>query len=289
MELNERTFDTGTVILNYVEAPAPKPPLVLLHGGNARWQSFESIMPDLAAEWHIYAPEFRGHGRSGWVTGSYRLQDYTDDTIAFLRGRVSEPAYLFGHSLGGIVALMVAAQYPEGIRAVVVGDSPLSGQTWHSVLLQQEDRLRAWRELAGGQVSFDQLVEAIKAAPIEVPGRPDPVPMREVMGEDAPVYAWLAADLYQSDPDMLAALIERFDQTAAGYEPGAILPLIQCPVLLLQADPDAGGLMTNAEVEQALHLLARPSHVRLEGVPHALHHTHPAPVAAAIKAFLQSY
>ena len=99
-------------------------------------------MPDLAAEWHIYAPEFRGHGRSGWVTGSYRLQDYTDDTIAFLRGRVCEPAYLFGHSLGGIVALMVAAQYPEGIRAVVVGDSPLSSQTWHSVLLQQEDRLQ---------------------------------------------------------------------------------------------------------------------------------------------------
>ena len=70
--------------------------------------------------------------------------------------------------------------------------------------------------------------------------------------------------------------------------PGAILPQIQCPVLLLQADPAAGGLMTNAEVEQALHLLARPSHVQLEGVSHALHHIHPAPVAAAIKAFLQS-
>ena len=110
MELNERTFDTDAVILNYVEASAPGPPLVLLHGGNARWQSFESIVPDLAAEWHIYAPEFRGHGRSGWVTGCYRLQDYTDDTIAFLRARVGEPAYLFGHSLGGIVALMVAAQ-----------------------------------------------------------------------------------------------------------------------------------------------------------------------------------
>ncbi|MFN8464441.1 MAG: alpha/beta hydrolase [Caldilineaceae bacterium] len=288
MELNTCTFDAGAVILNYVEAPAPGPPLVLLHGGNARWQSFESILPDLAAEWHVYAPEFRGHGRSGWVTGSYRLQDYTDDTIAFLRGRVGEPAYLLGHSLGGIVALMVAAQYPEGIRAVVVGDSPLSSRTWHSVLLQQEDRLRAWRELAGGQVSFDQLVEAVKAAPIEVPGRQDPVPMREVMGEDAPVYAWLAANLYQSDPDMLTALIDRFDQTAAGYEPGAGLPQIQCPVLLLQADPAAGGLMTNAEVEQALLLLARPSHVRLEGVSHALHHIHPAPVAAALKAFLQS-
>lgn len=289
MELHERTFAAGVVTLNYVEAPSPAPPLLLLHGGSARWQSFESILPDLAKGWHVYAPDFRGHGKSGWVRGTYRLQDYAEDTIAFLRDRVRAPACVFGHSLGGIVALMVAAQYPEGCRAVAVGDSPLSSATWHAVLLQQDDRLRAWRDLAGGQVPYDRLVEAVKAAPIEVPDRPAPVPMREVMGEDAPVYTWLATNLYQIDPDTQAALFERFDQIAAGYAPYTLLPQIRCPVLLLQADPTLGGLMTNEEVDQALQLLPDPHHVQLAGVDHALHHIHPAPVAAALQSFFSSY
>jgi pimeloyl-ACP methyl ester carboxylesterase len=128
MESREYRFDTGAVILNYAEVPSPGTPLVLLHGGNARWQAFETIPPDLSGAWHVYAPDFRGQGKSGWVPGTYRLQDYTDDTIALLRHHIDEPAYLFGHSLGGIVALLVAAQYPEGVRAVAVGDAHRDSQ-----------------------------------------------------------------------------------------------------------------------------------------------------------------
>lgn len=288
MEIKEYTFNTGNVVLNYATVSSPGRPLVLLHGGNARWQSFESILPDMAATWHVYAPDFRGQGKSGWVPGSYRLQDYTDDTIAFLRRHIHEPACLFGHSLGGIVALMVAAQYPEGVRAVAVGDAPLSSQTWHEHLLQSHDRIAAWRDLCGGQYSMDQLIEILKDAPIEVPDKSEPVPMRDVMGADAPVYAWLAANLYQSDPDMLTAILERFEDTAAGYEMNTVLPAIRCPVLLLQADPIVGGLMTDVEVAQALPQLTKSSHVRLEGESHALHHVHPQPVVTALQAFFRS-
>jgi pimeloyl-ACP methyl ester carboxylesterase len=288
MEIREYTFNTGAVVLNYAEVPSSGRPLVLLHGGNARWQAFESILPELAPTWHVYAPDFRGQGKSGWVTGNYRLQDYTDDTIAFLRNHIQEPACLFGHSLGGIVALMVAAQYPEGVRAVAVGDAPLSSQTWHDVLLQSQDRLAAWRDLSGGQIPMDQIIDLLKDTLIEVPGRPEPVFMRDVMGEDAPVYDWLAANLYQSDPDMLTAILERFGATAAGYEMGSVLPAIKCPVLLLQADPATGGLMTDVEVEQALPQLAQPSHVRLEGVSHVLHNERKEPVVTALTAFFWS-
>jgi pimeloyl-ACP methyl ester carboxylesterase len=288
VEIREYTFDTGAVVLNYAEIPSPGASLVLLHGGNARWQAFESILSDLAAAWHIYAPDFRGHGGSGWVRGRYRLQDYTDDSVTFLRHQLREPAYLFGHSLGGMVALLVASQYPDKVRAVAVGDAPLSRQAWRDVLLQGRDRLAAWRDLSGGQKPLDQLVGILKDAPIEVPGRSEPVPMREVVDEDAPVFLWLATNLYQSDPDLLTALLERFEDTAAGYEMDRVLPAIECPVLLLQADPAAGGLMTDAEVAQALPLLARPSHVRLEGVGHVLHNERKEPIVAALRAFFQS-
>ena len=281
-EIQESTFEAGSIHINYAEIPRFSTPLVLLHGGSARWQSFETILPDLAATWHIYAPDFRGHGKSSWVPGTYRLQDYADDTIAFLRHYVEEPAYLFGHSLGGMVALLVAAQYPAGVRAVAVGDAPLTSEARQATLQPGRDRVLAWRALAGGQKSFDEVVEALKDAPMEVPGRSDPVPMRQVVGEDAPVYAWLATNLQQNDPDMLTALIDRHEVTTAGYEMTSVLPAIQCPVLLLQADPAAGGLMTDQDVELALPLLARPRHVRLPGISHVLHNERKEPVIQAL-------
>ena len=286
-EIRENTFDTGIVTINYAEIPSSSTPLVLLHGGANRWQSFSNILSDLAATWHIYAPDFRGHGKSMWVPGSYRLQDYMDDTIAFLRHCLKEPAYIFGHSLGGMVALLVAAQFPEGVRAVAVGDAPLSSLTWQAH--QNRDRLLTWRDLAGGQKPFDEVVEGLKDTPIEVPDRVGSVPMREVAGEDAPVYTHLATDLKQNDPDMLTALLDRFETTTAGYEMKCVLPSIQWPVLLLQADPAAGGLMTDREVELAQAFLDRSQHLCFQGISHILHIERKEPIIQALEAFFQSY
>ena len=85
---------------------------------------------------------------------------------------------------------------------------------------------------------------------------------------------------------MLTALLDDFDNTAAGYDMERLLPSIHCPVLLLQADPTSGGLMTDAEVERALVLLAQPSHVRIDRVSHVLHNEQKEPVMEAISAFL---
>jgi pimeloyl-ACP methyl ester carboxylesterase len=93
--------------------------------------------------------------------------------------------------------------------------------------------------------------------------------------------------LYQNDPAMLAALLDDFETVAAGYEMEQLLPVIRCPVLLLlQADPAAGGLMTDAEVAQALPLLAQPTHVKLTGLSHVLHNEQKEPVLRAIIEFL---
>jgi pimeloyl-ACP methyl ester carboxylesterase len=285
-ETREHSFDTGTVTINYAEGPPSGPPLVLLHGGSGRWQNYEGIIPDLAARFHLYAPDFRGHGRSGRVPGRYRLQDYANDTITFLRQCVADPAFLFGSSLGGMVALMVAAQAPGDVRAVVVGDSPLTRRTDSSA---HRDRTRArnaaWRDLAGGKLSIAEIAEVLKDAPTEVPGQDEPVTMREKHGEDSSVFAWVATNLYYNDPDMLTAVLD--GTMTAGYEMEKVLPAIRCPVLLLQADPAAGGVMTDAEVERALPLLAHPRHVRLEQTGHALLISK-EPVLRAMVEFLES-
>jgi pimeloyl-ACP methyl ester carboxylesterase len=171
---------------------------------------------------------------------------------------------------------------------VAVGDAPLSSQTFQAICNQGRDRVLAWRNLSGGQKPFDEIVEGLKDAPIEVPGQVGSVPMREVAGDDAPVYTHLATDLQHNDPDMLTALLDRFETTAAGYEMNSVFPSIQCPVLLLQADPTAGGKMTDREVALALPLLDRPQHIRFQGMSHILHIERKEPIVQALEAFFQS-
>ncbi len=287
--LQERSFDTGSITLNLAEGPASGPPLVLLHGGSGRWQAAEPLIPALVGSWQLFAPDLRGHGKSGRAAWGYHVQDYAGDIVALLREREREPAVLFGHSLGGIIALMVAAQHPELVRAVIVGDSPLTSASWQAVLLRDREGLRMWRDLSGGQQPFEKIVEALKNAPlVSTPGTPTTARMRDVWGEDAPVYAWLATNLYQQDPNVLGILIDDFEQAAAGYEMEIVLPAIRCPVLLLQSDPTCGGLLTDADVARALELLARPTHAHLAGVSHILHGDRADAVLEAMLPFLGS-
>lgn len=286
--MENHLFDTGMVTLHYAEGPRSGPPLLLLHGGTARWQSFETILPELMEQWHIYAPDFRGHGSSGRVAHRYRLQDYTSDTVAFLQGVVREPCAIFGHSLGGIVALMLAAQYPQWVKLVIAGDSPLGNASWHALLIKSRARLTAWRDLAGDRLPLAALVEALKASPIEVAGRAEPATLLETFGADSPVYAGLAANLRQTDPDTLSALIDELEETTRGFETDQLMPNIRCPVLLLQADPAYGAAMTDDDVRRALPLLRRGTHLRISGMSHVLHNERKEPVLAAIRQFLST-
>lgn len=127
----EHALSRGDVQLSYAELdqaegePAGRPPLLLLHGLAARWQVFGPLIPALSARWHLYAPDLRGHGGSGWASPRYELRDFVDDVLALLDQRIDEPALIYGHSLGGWLALTVAAERPGAVRAVVVGDTAM--------------------------------------------------------------------------------------------------------------------------------------------------------------------
>jgi pimeloyl-ACP methyl ester carboxylesterase len=272
MDLRETLFDTGDVVLNYAEGPPNGPAVVVLHGGAARWQYGGGLLEALAGDWHVYAPDFRGHGKSGRVPGRYLLRDYVRDTAAFLAGVVKEPAVVYGHSLGGEVAVMLAAHYPDLVRALIVGDAPLS--TAQHATEQPAHRAQnvLWQRLAGRPVPEIEL--ALRETPVLVAGEAVPKPAWEIIGEQSPWYAFQAVNLHQLDPDMLAAVLDGPQVMLAGYDPEVLLPAINCPVLLLQADargPLQGGVLRDDEVQLGLRLLRHASHLRLDAIGHPLH------------------
>src|SRR3984893_12013395 len=90
-------------------------PLVLLHpgGDGVDARAFGPNGAALAARFHVYTPERRGHGHTPDVEGPITCDAMAQDTIAFLERVVGRPAHLVGCSDGAIVALLVALRRPD--------------------------------------------------------------------------------------------------------------------------------------------------------------------------------
>lgn len=285
--LTEHCFTTPVVTLNYAVGEASGSPLVLLHGGSARWQCALPIVPELSQQWQVYAPDLRGHGRSGRVPGSYRLTDYTADIVTFLQQVVKHPTVLFGHSLGGQIALLVAARYPELVRGLIIGDAPLDVANMRSSFQRNRERLLYWREWAGPGHSTEEIAEALKNTPIAVEGRSDLVAARILFGEEHRWFQWMAENLQYIDPEMLTAVLE-FDRMHEGYDYQRLFPLIACPTLILQGNPADGGMLTDEEIKQALRLLPGVTVARMKTVGHPLHTQEKEEVLLAMTTFLKT-
>lgn len=166
--LKEKSFNTGVVEINYAEGPPSGPPLVLFHGFPGRWEDFLPIIPALSMRWHIYALDYRGCGRSGRVPGHYRPEDYADDFITFLQNQLNEPGILFGHSAGGMLSILLAAQLPEKVRALIIGDSPIDVEQLLVYMSSEEFKsyYSTLRDLAGHSVK--ELISALADIPVRV-------------------------------------------------------------------------------------------------------------------------
>jgi pimeloyl-ACP methyl ester carboxylesterase len=284
--LREKRLHTGKVEVNYGEGPPNGPSFVILHGGAASWRYADALIELLVDRWHVYAPDLRGHGQSSRIPGRYRLRDYAEDTAAFLKDAVREPAVVYGHSLGGEVAVTVAAHHPTLVRALVVGDAPFSTEDHPTEEPNHKAMNELWHDLCGRPVA--EIAAALRDMPVSVPGADAPVRAGEAFGEGNPLFEFQATNLHRLDPGVLAAVLVGPEVMLEGYDPETLLPAICCPVLILQADPRAGGLLPDEAVEKARRLLGDAAHVRLEGIGHELHGLHAQRVLQAMSPFLQT-
>jgi len=291
--LKEQTFAADLTTINFVEGPPSGPPLVLLHGGGDRWQYLLPIMPSLAMRWHVYALDLRGHGKSGRVPGQYRPEQYVPDIVAFLERRVIESAVLFGHSLGGWIALIVAAELRERVRALVLGDPPLCMERWVAIEGSEESIsfYHALRRLAASGLSVPDLACALADLPVSVPGQDAPMRYGDLPGRDAAHLRGWAKTLSQVDPDVAQYHAEgRMDEYVQKVDLDAALQRMTCPVLLMQGDPSQGGVVSDGDVKHALTLLRDGLVVKLQGTGHdlGLDTWTVAPLVRAMTGFLES-
>jgi pimeloyl-ACP methyl ester carboxylesterase len=114
--------------LHYVDwGNEDKPLLVLIHGGRDHARSWDWVARELRKDWHVIAPDLRGHGDSSWaIGGHYTIHEFTLDIAQLLDTLGEFPVTIVAHSLGGAVALHYTAVYPERVAklAVIEGLGP---------------------------------------------------------------------------------------------------------------------------------------------------------------------
>jgi pimeloyl-ACP methyl ester carboxylesterase len=117
-------FTSGGVQLHYHEWGTPAAPsLVLLHGGAAQAHWWDHLAPVLAEQYHVVAPDLRGHGDSSWVSPpAYEIEDYVGDVEETLAALPLVSPVLIGHSLGGFIALSYAARSAKTLSGLIVID-----------------------------------------------------------------------------------------------------------------------------------------------------------------------
>ncbi len=142
------SFVSQRLRLRYVDWGNPDaPPLVLVHGGRDHCRNWDWVAQALRDDWHVIAPDLRGHGDSQWLTdGNYEMAGYVYDLAQLIHQQDLAPVTLIGHSLGGNISLRYTGLYPDKVRALVA----IEGLGLPPKMMEErrrkpfDERLREW-------------------------------------------------------------------------------------------------------------------------------------------------
>jgi pimeloyl-ACP methyl ester carboxylesterase len=125
-DLEHRPIHVGKHVLStYVFGQGP--PVVLLHGLAATKLSYLPLLPALARTHRVIVPDLPGHGESTKPRASYTPAYFAQVILGLLDELEIDRASVIGNSMGGRIALEVAADLPDRIRALVLLDPAAAG------------------------------------------------------------------------------------------------------------------------------------------------------------------
>lgn len=137
------------------QEPLDQTPILALHGWRDNSASFNRLA-ELLPRQRIIAPDLPGHGRSAWrhPQASYSIWSYLEEVDVLVQRYCPDGCVLLGHSMGGAVAALYAALYPERCRKLVLldGIGPLATRPQDALAqmreaqLQLQTRKQNWRQ-----------------------------------------------------------------------------------------------------------------------------------------------
>ena len=253
--------------------------VVFVHGfSNDRfaWEDAARALPDA---FRPICYDLRGHGDSDWsIESRYHLFDHARDLAEIFAALGLERATLVGHSLGGNVATLFAAQHPERVRALALVDTgpALGAEAWR----------RASGDLSGQARAYDGVAE-----------------YRKLLGLAYPIAAGAALDrlarssLVQRrdgrfEPKLDPVLLELLGTEQQLRETEATLwdalAKLRCPVLLARGERSAM-LPESVARKMVDEVIADARLVQIPNAGHAIAFDNGAALSAELERFLRAH
>ena len=269
-------LQVGTLEIAWEQAGEGGRPLVLVHGYTGSRDDWREQLPRLGALGRTVALDQRGHGEST-NTGdarSYSFEQLVTDLVGALDSLEIERCDLLGHSMGGMVALRTALEYPDRVASLVLMDTAPG-----PVRLLPPEVRRVGAELVR-QHGLTALARVMRARGGD-PKRPAPAAACEArMGSDV-FWGRIETKLEQMDPVAFMALGELM-----GSQPSLAdrLGEISCPTLVVVGAEDSVFLAPAEELERGIPGAVR---VTIDGAAHSPQLENPTAWFAAIREHLE--
>ncbi|MGE3143556.1 MAG: alpha/beta fold hydrolase [Hyphomonadaceae bacterium] len=280
------SFISQRLRLRYVDWGNPTAaPLILLHGGRDHSRSWDWVAQELRQDWHVIAPDLRGHGDSDWSPdGEYGLLPNLYDLAQLIHQLNLAPVTIVAHSYGGHIALRYAGVYPGNVRKLVaiegIGPSPKVMQERQNTPI--DARIRAWVDgrravAARPPRRYARLEDAYRRMKEENRYLTDEqarhLTVHGVSQNEDGTYSWKF--------DNYMRVIPPFDMSAAESE--VIWNAITCPTLLMYG---ADSWASNPEIDGRLRHFRTARVVLFQNAGHWLHHDQFARFMEELRAFL---
>jgi pimeloyl-ACP methyl ester carboxylesterase len=126
LEITHHNATVNGIQLHYVTAGQGEP-IVLLHGYPETHHAWHKVIPALAQQFIVIAPDLRGLGDSERPKTGYDKRTIAEDIYQLVRSLGQEKIYLVGHDYGGTTAYFLAAAHPEFVKRLVIIEAAPSG------------------------------------------------------------------------------------------------------------------------------------------------------------------
>lgn len=254
-----RYVDTSDVRLHYALTGSGERPALLLHGIGMDWRVWQGVSRRLGAHFRLYLVDLRGHGTSGKPAAGYTLAHYAADLEDMVSALDLSNVILVGSSLGGAIAVAVEAP-ADLISHRVLIDPPLTGGPIRD------------------ELGFRQIL-ALKHEP--VPALAEYLRLR-TPGAGSFLLTTMSEMWHQAADGVI---LDMLAHPRTYYDLADAMRANDAPTLLLQADPDLGAVLTDADAERSLSLLPHGSLLRIPGAGHAIHAFKPHDFTRAVVEF----
>ena len=132
-QIDNVTFSHHTATVNGIQlhyvTGGHGDPVVLLHGWPETWYSWHRVMPALAKNYTVIAPDLRGLGDSSKPPSGYDGKTVAEDMHQLVTQLGFKSIFLVGHDIGTQVAYSYAAEHPTEVKKLAVMELPIPGFT----------------------------------------------------------------------------------------------------------------------------------------------------------------